>query len=95
MKQGHSDEAGRPSPQEIISALEDPNYRGRTVKGIAQQLGYEPDSIKRVLPQSFGEVIRLSAPTKDGQTLYTTRRHYRETTPFWRRIIAALRNRAD
>lgn len=96
MEQDHSNhKVGEPTPQEIISALEDPKYRGRTIKGIAQELGYEPESVTRVITPLFGDVMRLCSLTQDGRSLYITRRHWRETTPFWSRVMAALRNRAD
>jgi len=74
----------------VVRALEDPRYEWRTVEGLAEQTGLSATSLRQVLEELNGEIIRSSVPDESGRALYTTRRHYRQTQGLGTRILSAL-----
>ncbi len=78
----------------VRAALENPKYKWRTVNGVAKEAGLDEVTAKRVITELGEQVVRSSIPSKTGEELYTTRRHYRESEGFLARMAAILRNRA-
>jgi hypothetical protein len=74
----------------VVRALEDPNYEWRTVEGVAEQTGLAAANVRQMLEELNGEIIRSSVPDESGRSLYTTRKHYRETQGLGTRILSAL-----
>jgi hypothetical protein len=74
----------------VVRALEDPNYEWRTVEGVVEQTGLPAPSVRRILEELNGEIIRSSIPDESGRNLYTTRKHYRQTQGLGTRILSAL-----
>ncbi len=74
----------------VVRALEDPSYEWRTVEGVAEQTGLPASSVRQILEELNGEIIRSSIPDESGRNLYTTRKHYRETQGLGTRILNAL-----
>jgi len=62
---------------DIVSALEDPKYIWRTIRGLAKQLDAPQREIENLLARNAGEIIKSAVPAESGEALYTTRRHYR------------------
>jgi hypothetical protein len=87
---------GNPDP-ELITALEDKRHKWRTVRGLSKELGVPEleieDRLRRLINQEI--VITSSVPDRDGNTLYTTRKHFKENSSVLQKLSAALRNRAD
>jgi hypothetical protein len=84
-----------PSKEEQIaavkSALESPSYNWRTIDGIAEETGLEPETIGDLLLRDLsGVVIKSRVPDEKGRVLYTTREHYKEKQPTWNRILSAV-----
>jgi hypothetical protein len=77
----------------VIDALEDPRYDWRTVESVAEQTGLSPSEVREILKESEHEVVRSSVPDESGRSLYTTRRHYRQTNGLGVRILSALSDR--
>jgi hypothetical protein len=87
------DAKGRIDPDQrniVVRALEDPNYEWRTVEGVAEQTGLAASSVRQILDELNGEIIRSSIPDESGRNLYTTRKHYRQTQGLGTRILSAL-----
>ncbi len=76
----------------VIQALENPNYHWRTISGISRELNIPQSLVARVLSDKPLEdiLIRCSRKTEDGQALYTTRKHYKETQSLTNKILTAL-----
>jgi hypothetical protein len=74
----------------VVRALEDPRYEWRTVEGLADETGLPADSLRQILEELNGEIIRSSIPDESGRALYTTRKHYRQTQGLGTRILSAL-----
>jgi hypothetical protein len=74
----------------IIGALEDPRYEWRTIDGIANQIGVPAAQVQDSLESLKQVVVRSSIPDEMGRSLYTTRKHYRDTHGLGSQLLAAL-----
>ena len=74
----------------IVGALEDQRYDWRTIEGISEQTGIPQAKVREVLETLQREVVRSSVPDELGRSLYTTRKHYRETHGLGERFLSAL-----
>lgn len=74
----------------IVQALEDPRYEWRTIDGLALETSIPAATIREVLENLDEEVVRSSIPDESGRSLFTTRRHYRQTHGLGARFLAAL-----
>jgi predicted transcriptional regulator len=81
---------------ELIAALEKKDFKWRTVDGIAKELGRSESEVLEGLQKLIdqGAVIRSTVPAKNGEDLFTTRKHYAEFASPVERVLAAFRNRA-
>jgi predicted transcriptional regulator len=86
-----------PNLKKIIAALEDANFKWRTVAGVAKQAGLSPEQVTTGLKTliDVGLVMRSTIPSEKGDDLYTTRKHYKTYAPLGERLLAAFRNRAS
>lgn len=72
-----------------IRGLEDGRYEWRTVEGVADQIGVPAAQVQEYLESLKQEVVRSSIPEEAGRSLYTTRKHYRDTHGLGSRFLAA------
>ena len=79
--------------QQIIEALEDTRYDWRTVEGLSDQTGIPVQTVRDILEGLQQDVVRSSIPDELGRSLYTTRRHYRQTQSLGTQILSALSDR--
>lgn len=75
---------------QIIRALEDNRYEWRTIDGIVGQINVPAARVQQILETLKHVVVRSSVPDEMGRSLYTTRKHYRETQSIGSRFLAAL-----
>lgn len=78
----------------VVNALENPNYKWRTLEGVAKDTGVEPFVVYRVIEKLGGQVVKSSVASIRGDELFTTRRHLRQKESIFSRFAAVLRNRA-
>jgi len=76
--------------EDVVRALEDPNYKWRTVRGLAKQLHVSESVIQPLLAEHAEEIIKSSIPAVSGEELYTTRRHYRQMTSVWDKLASGV-----
>ena len=93
MGQNGNVQADRRAVERVINALEDPRHDWRTVEGVAEQTGVTTSIVREILKESEHEIVRSSVPDESGQSLYTTRKHYRQTNGLGTRILSALSDR--
>jgi len=74
----------------IIRALEDDRYEWRTVDGVSEQIGIPAAQVQEILESLKQEIVRSSIPDEAGRSLYTTRKHYRDTHGLGARFLDAL-----
>jgi predicted ArsR family transcriptional regulator len=65
---------------QIIVALEDKRYKWRTVQKISHQLKVPETEVLTQLKELIGKgvVIQSTIPDKDGNDLFTTRKHFEQ-----------------
>lgn len=74
----------------VVNALENPDYDWRTISGIASEIK-EPETRILATLHSLSNLVRTT--DSQGQTLYTTRRHYEKTHGIKDRFVSALTDR--
>lgn len=77
----------------IVRAAENPKYRWRTVQGIATETGVSQEVVAHVLSTNTDTFIQAGAPSKSGESLFTTRKRYLETATPSEKFLGALKNR--
>jgi hypothetical protein len=78
----------------IYSALENPNFKWRTISGISKETGIQTEIIERALSKISVKIVRSDSLSTTGEQLYTTRSHYLQKESILGRFVAALKNRA-
>lgn len=81
--------------ERVVVALENPNFRWRTVRGIAKETGLSEDAVLVALTAIQNWVIRSSIPSARGEDLYTTREHFKKSGSFLERLRGVILNRAS
>lgn len=81
--------------EKIREALENPQYKWRTIEGIARDTGYEVSTVLDCLATHEDLVLRSSVPTKEGHELFTTKERYRTTSTVWDRLESAITNKVQ
>jgi hypothetical protein len=76
----------------IFNALERPDYDWRTLNGICSETGLPAEEVIEVIKTS-PEVVESTRPSTTGESLFTTRAHFRSTAPATDRLIGAFKNR--
>jgi hypothetical protein len=79
----------------VLGALEKPDFKWRTVPGIARETGLAPEVVHQALAVTSDKVVRSSVPSKDGDWLFTTRDHFRGTASVFERVLGSIKNRAE
>jgi len=76
--------------RKVIRALEDDRYVWRTIDGIVRDTGLPRLTVENAV-QWDDEIDAIVASYSDnGQTLYTTRRHYQKMRPLGWRVLGAI-----
>lgn len=81
--------------ERVIDAMENPEYRWRTVRGIAADANLDAGTVLEILAALGEWVICSSTQSETGEDLYTTRNHFRKTASLWERVRGVLLNRAN
>ena len=79
-----------PTWESVRESLENPKYKWRTIRGVAKQLNCSQEEILKILAQYKNEIIKSSIPAESGEELYTTRSHYKRTTPFFDKALSSV-----
>lgn len=79
----------------VLGALNNSKYEWRTILGIAEETGLDPEIVVKALSEFKSGVVRSSRFTRDGRALYTTRSRHEEFAPFWRKVLGAIKNQID
>ena len=75
--------------EKVIMALENSKYDWRTLKGIASETGITQEKVKEIISQLDELIVQSSVPDKDGNDLFTTRKHYNKNQSFLKRSLDA------
>ena len=77
----------------IKGALEDNRYKYRTLKGVARSAGVSVEQVSKELDRHPEEIVIISRKNQLGESLYTTRRHYRKKASVSEKMMGAFINR--
>ena len=79
--------------QLVIKALENPEYRWRTVQGVANETGLPTQTVEAVIRKNHETVVKSSIPSNKGEALYTTRSHFLKRASLGEKLLGAIKNR--
>jgi hypothetical protein len=79
--------------QAVKTALENPNYRWRTVEGVANETGLSAETVEAVIRKNQETVFKSSIPSNKGEALYTTRSHFLKKASLGEKLLGAIKNR--
>ena len=74
----------------VKKALESDKYLWRTIDGVVRETKLPKEEVLHVLKDIEAEVIQSDVPSIDGQTLFTTRRHFQQKAAFRDRLSKSL-----
>lgn len=78
--------------QRIKQALENPNYKFRTMNGVIKEACVSSEVVERAMRQHADEIVKLYRRGSNGEALYTTREHYKKKASTTEKIIGAVIN---
>jgi Fe-S cluster assembly scaffold protein SufB len=78
--------------QRIKQALENPNYKFRTIHGVIKEASVSPEVVERAMQEHSDEIVKLYRRGSNGEALYTTRKHYKKKASTTEKIIGAVIN---
>lgn len=81
--------------ENIRQALENPNFKWRTLEGVAKETGYDFTTLVSSLSTHDNLVVKSTIPSTTGQELYTTRHHYLKKSTLWERFESAITNKVQ
>jgi hypothetical protein len=81
--------------EKIRQALENPQYKWRTLEGITKGTGYDFTTVVSSLSAHSDLVIKSTIPSTTGQELYTTRDHYLQKSTLWERFESVITNKVQ
>ena len=82
----------RPVADKIMGALENAQWKWRTVDGISRDTGIPSDEVRAFLSCSGRGVVRSVARDRLGRALFTTRKRYRESHSLIERLLDHYRS---
>ncbi len=78
-------------PDPIRTSFIASKFKWRTAEGVAKDARLDVAAVVRTLENS-GDVVRASAPNRNGKALYALRSTYKKDEPFIQRFVAAFAN---
>jgi hypothetical protein len=83
-----------PDEMELLEeAFQNPEYTWRTIRGVSEETGIDPEKVQLMVHAHGDEFIKSSATNQLGEALYAARDVYRSKESPVRRILAAFKNR--
>jgi hypothetical protein len=79
----------------VLGALANPNYKWRTIGGVAKETGLDTKVVLNVLSTKADQIVKSSVQSLEGSDLYTTRDHLRMKASLGEKILGAIKNRAS
>ena len=79
--------------QKLEAALENDSYKWRTISGISVELDMPEETILRLIEDHADQIVKSSVPSKTGEDLYSTRKHYRKKSSVLGAISQSLTGR--
>jgi hypothetical protein len=80
------------SYEKIKRALENPNYKFRTINGVSSEAHVSFEAIEKAMREHSDEIVKLFRKGGNGEVLITTRSHYKKKASVKEKVIGAVIN---
>lgn len=80
------------SYEKIKRALENPDYKFRTINGVASEAHVSFEAIEKAMREHSDEIVKLFRKGENGEVLITTRAHYKKKASAKEKIMGAVIN---
>lgn len=80
------------SYEKIKRALENPNFKFRTINGVSSEAHVSFEIIEKAMREHSDEIVRLFRKGENGEVLITTRAHYKKKASIKEKVIGAVIN---
>lgn len=77
----------------VFDALENKDYKFRTIQGVVKATGLTEPEVVEVLLMAKSDIVTAYRKSSSGESLITTRKHYREKSTLTEKVIGAVINR--
>ena len=91
MAETEDDVVERGVGQPIFESLGSDKYDWRTISGVAKELNIEQEKVRGFIKDNSDLIVQSTIPSKGGESLYTTRKHFRNTRTVASKILGALK----
>ncbi len=81
--------------KDVFDKLDNPKYEWRTIEGISKEAGIDPHIVQKVLRAKGNKIIKSAYLSNSGEELYTTRRKFKKSSSFLKKMIGAVKSRAE
>ena len=78
---------------QIFEALNNPKYKWRTIRGIADETGLPFETIYNYIYKYRKEIVESEVPTSDGQPLFTTPENWYKQATWLEKLRAIIVNK--
>lgn len=79
--------------EEIKKALENPNYKYRTMKGVSTEAHVSIEAVEKAIRDHSDEIVFLFRKGQNGEALITTRSHYKKKASLKEKFMGVVINR--
>lgn len=77
----------------VLKSLENPKYKWRTIEGISKEIGESINDIWEIIDQNSDVVIESSVRSNKGLRLFTTKKHFENTSSSIEKLFGAFKGR--
>ena len=80
--------------QAVLKALSNPQYRWRTIDGVAKETKLDADVVRAAIERAIGSTVVVAPlPSAEGARLFSTREHLLNTASLGEKFVSAFKNR--
>lgn len=77
----------------VLRSLENAKYKWRTIEGISKEIGESTNDIWEIIDQNSDVVIESSVRSNTGLRLFTTKKHFENTSSSIEKLFGAFKGR--
>ena len=79
----------------VFDSLDNPKHDWRTIEGISKEAGIDPCIVREVIRTECDRIIKSAYLSKSGRELYTTRLKFKKSSSILKKMIGAIKSRAE
>lgn len=77
----------------VFDALDNESYKYRTLDGIVKETDIQETEVLKIIRKNENKIVTLSRTTKDGRTLFASRKKYQEEASAAEKLMGVFLNR--